>query len=156
MVISGGQTGVDQGALAAAQKLGIPYSGWAPFGFRCENGRIPSEFADKMRESPSHSYVYRTTKNVLWGDATIIYCYDLKKSPGTRLTTKLCRENKKPWFDMVSETSLFTKNEDGFDHMAKLLECCEIINVAGSRESNFPGIFEASKEQLIEVFSRLL
>lgn len=155
-VISGGQTGVDQGALAAANKLGIPFSGWAPLGFRCETGRIPLVYSQKMNEGETTSYPLRTRRNVLCGDITLIYCHNPKESPGTLLTMKMCKEENKPWIDMIGETSMFVENEDGYEHMARLLEGYAIINVAGSRESKFPGIFESSKARLLEVFKRLI
>ena len=154
-VISGGQTGVDQGALAAACKLKIPIGGWAPRGFRCEGGQIPKKYAEKMKEAPDSDYRDRTERNVVAADATIIFCYDLSDSPGTRLTMDLCRKHGKPFVDMVTETNMFQDNDDGYEHMARLLEEFEVINVAGSRESKFPGIFESSKDRLVEVFRRL-
>lgn len=154
-VISGGQTGADQGALAAARKLGIKIGGCAPRGYRCEDGTIPQRYAECMCQTATSSYPERTELNVRDSDATIIYCHDLRESPGTKLTINFCKKHRKPWFDMVAETDVFVENEDGFDHMASLLEGYEVINVAGSRESTFPGIFEASKARLIEVFKRL-
>ena len=155
-VISGGQTGVDQAALVAAHKLGIVISGWAPKGFRCENGIIPKKYADHMCEAPNSDYPTRTEMNVVDSDATIVYCYDVKTSRGTKLTIELCKKHKKPWFDMVSETQMFEDNEDGYDYFASLLEGFGIVNVAGSRESRFPGIFDASRDRLIEIFRRLI
>ena len=40
-IISGGQTGVDQGALEAAMRLGLATGGWCPPGRCCESGIIP-------------------------------------------------------------------------------------------------------------------
>ena len=40
-IISGGQTGVDRGALDAAIELGIPHRGWCPKGRKAEDGPIP-------------------------------------------------------------------------------------------------------------------
>ena len=37
-VISGGQTGVEQVALRAAKALGIETGGWAPIGWKTEEG----------------------------------------------------------------------------------------------------------------------
>ena len=39
-IVSGGQTGVDQAALLAAMDLGLDWGGWAPKGWRAENGKI--------------------------------------------------------------------------------------------------------------------
>ncbi len=40
-IVSGGQTGVDQGALEAALDLGLVWGGWVPKGWRAENGTVP-------------------------------------------------------------------------------------------------------------------
>ena len=155
-VISGGQTGVDQGALSAAMKLKIPVGGWAPKGYRCETGRMKVKYAAKLREAPSSDYRARTEMNVKAADATLIYCHNIAASRGTKLTVDLCRKHGKPWFDVVAETSMFSENEDGYDHIARLIADFEVINVAGSRESGFPGIFEASRDRLLEIFRRAM
>ena len=154
-VISGGQTGVDQGGLAAALKLKIPIGGWAPRGFRCENGVIPKKYAIHMKEAEVSNYPARTEMNVLEGDATLIYCSDISETKGTKLTIYMCKKHRKPWFDIVSETSLFSENEDGYQHMANLLKEFEVLNVAGPRESGSPGIFDATKARLYEIFIRI-
>ena len=41
-IVSGGQTGVDQGALAAALATGTACGGWCPEGRRSEEGPIPA------------------------------------------------------------------------------------------------------------------
>ena len=40
-IVSGGQTGVDRGALEAAMALGLDFGGWAPHGWIAEDGTIP-------------------------------------------------------------------------------------------------------------------
>jgi Circularly permutated YpsA SLOG family len=40
-ILSGGQTGIDRGALDAALAWGFPCSGWCPPGRLAEDGRIP-------------------------------------------------------------------------------------------------------------------
>ena len=40
-IISGGQTGADYGALLAAHALGLETGGWAPKGWRTEDGPKP-------------------------------------------------------------------------------------------------------------------
>ena len=43
-IISGGQTGVDRGALDAALDLGVPCGGWCPEDRMAEDGRIPDKY----------------------------------------------------------------------------------------------------------------
>lgn len=43
-IISGGQTGVDRGAIEAALELGFPYGGLIPKGRLAEDGAVPEKF----------------------------------------------------------------------------------------------------------------
>ncbi len=47
-IVSGGQTGVDQGALEAAVDLGVGWGGWVPKGWRAENGTVPERFRARI------------------------------------------------------------------------------------------------------------
>ena len=100
-VISGGQTGVDRAGLDAARVLGIEIGGHCPRGRRAEDGRIPDIYP--LEETPESNYKVRTSLNVLNSDATLIYWTDEdeKKSRGTGYTIKLCRQARKPWFDVL-------------------------------------------------------
>jgi hypothetical protein len=71
-IISGGQTGADQGALVAARQLGIATGGWMPRGFLTENGPCP-ELGKLygLQEHPSPLYPPRTAQNVRDADGTI-------------------------------------------------------------------------------------
>ena len=71
-IVSGGQTGVDRGALDAAIAAGIPHGGWCPRGRLAEDGPIAAQY--QLRETRSAKYYIRTRKNVLDSDATLILC----------------------------------------------------------------------------------
>ena len=62
-IVSGGQTGVDQGALLAAIDLQIEHGGWCPKGRICEDGQISLRF--QLKESHSSKYSIRTEQNVI-------------------------------------------------------------------------------------------
>ena len=92
-IISGGQTGVDRGALDAAMELGIPHGGWCPRGRTAEDGRIPDRY--QLRETDSPDYSFRTEQNVLDSDATLIL-YRGRIAGGTELTLRLARQHGRP------------------------------------------------------------
>jgi hypothetical protein len=153
-VISGGQTGVDRGGLDAALKLGIEIGGWCPLGRRAEDGKIPQKYR-RLQEAPTSNYPQRTEWNVRDSDATLILCPSIPDSTGTALTVRLCRKLEKPWFDIINELHMFPNESDGYDHLASLLTNFEVINVAGPRESGFPGAQETAKFRCMEIFRRL-
>ena len=87
-IVSGGQTGVDRGALQAAMDLVLDWGGWAPKGWRAENGTIPPLYREKMLEHASANYLGRTRRNVVDSHATLIVTNAYPLSGGT-LKTRL-------------------------------------------------------------------
>jgi hypothetical protein len=85
-IISGGQTGVDRGALDAALVAGFPCGGWCPADRAAEDGEIPERYpltprtidkvgrASRARETRqlAEQYRARTLKNVQNSDGTVI------------------------------------------------------------------------------------
>jgi hypothetical protein len=65
-IVSGGQTGADQGALDAAICCGVEHGGWCPKGRLSEAGPIPARF--NLTETGSKDYLKRTEKNVIDSD----------------------------------------------------------------------------------------
>ncbi len=144
-IISGGQTGVDRGALDAAIELGLPHGGWCPRGRTAEDGRIPSSY--NLAETDSTDYPERTERNVLDGDATLIFCRG-PLSGGTELTLRLAKRHGRP--RLVVDLGGFIEPavvRDWLTHNA-----VEVLNVAGPRESQSPGIAAAAREYLISLF----
>lgn len=134
-VISGGQTGVDQAALEAAQRAGIATGGWMPKGFRTTKGN-ESDVAKKygLLEHESAAYPPRTEANVVWGDATIRFASNFF-SPGEKLTHLLVARNNKPLLDLdPSDLPPPEKVAEWIDRWA------EVLNVAGNSETTSPGI----------------
>ena len=149
-VISGCQTGTDQGALAAARELGLATGGWVPRGFRTEAGPRPDLAAlYGLKEHWSPSYPPRTRLNVASSDATLIFGDD--RSPGCLLTARCCRELGRPYHRCPWYPLTLLKPEH---HLAEFLEFLELnrtgmLNVAGNREETNPGIFEATRTFLL-------
>jgi hypothetical protein len=85
-IVSGGQTGVDRGALDAALVAGFACGGWCPANRAAEDGEIPERYpltllppanAFLPSEDPSarqvaEQYRARTLKNVQDSDGTAI------------------------------------------------------------------------------------
>ena len=145
-VVSGGQTGVDRAALEVSLGLGIPCGGWCPRGRRAEDGPIPARYP--LCETPSREYPQRTAWNVRDADATLA----ITRGPlrgGTALTVRLAARSGKPCLvvDLASESALSGVREWLEDQKVR------VLNVAGPRESENPGIGEQASRFLSIVLS---
>ncbi|MFA6315825.1 MAG: putative molybdenum carrier protein [Elusimicrobiota bacterium] len=142
-VISGGQTGVDRAALDAALALGIPCGGTVPAGRLAEDGVVPDRYP--VTESRSPDYPARTEANVLAGDATLILALKLPLAGGTLLTRELALRHGKPVAVVLLDAT------DPAEGIRRFLEKTRpaTLNVAGPRESSFPGIGEKARKALM-------
>jgi Circularly permutated YpsA SLOG family len=132
-IVSGGQTGVDRAALDVALAMGIECGGWCPRHRRAEDGRIPDRYP--LSETASTAYRQRTQRNVRDSDATLILL-DGQPRGGTLLTQRTAAERGKPCLlvDLSAPRAVETIR-------AWLGEqSIRILNVAGPRESQAPGI----------------
>jgi hypothetical protein len=93
-VVSGGQTGIDRGALDAALELSIECGGWCPEGRQAEDGVIPEQYP--LREVEGGDYRERTRKNVLDSDGTAIIFFG-EIEGGTEATLDDCVQLGRPY-----------------------------------------------------------
>jgi hypothetical protein len=130
-VVSGGQTGVDRGALDAALGLGVPCGGWCPAGRLAEDGVVPAHYP--VSELRGAGYEERTHKNVQDSDGTLIIAFG-RPSGGTARTIELCRKLARPHLivDAVSVTL-----EEAICRAVRFVKEEDIgrLNVAGPRAS---------------------
>lgn len=143
-IVSGGQTGVDRGALDAAALAGLAHGGWCPKGRKAEDGRIPADY--RLSETPSSRYAERTEWNVRDSDGTLV----LSRGPirgGTRLTVKLARKYSRPCLvvelDGTNDAAVVAR----WIRMSKI----GVLNVAGPRESSRPGIAADARRLVGEI-----
>ena len=134
---SGGQTGVDRAALDAALAAGVPAGGWCPRGRRAEDGPLDARYP--LRETPSGAYAERTGWNVRDTDATLII-HAGTLAGGTALTADLAREFGKPLL-MVSLDEASVKGVRDWLQAERVA----VLNVAGPRESEVPGIYARAR-----------
>lgn len=142
-IISGGQTGADQGGLLAAHEMGVLTGGTAPKGFATSKGSNPLLAAFGLK--PEGTLQFRTKQNIVNSDATVLLAVDMK-SPGTVMTVRLCTELKKPVLSLDMTAAATAFGDTGGVPVELLDMACEalhafilkhqvrILNVAGNRE----------------------
>jgi len=145
-IISGGQTGVDRGALDAAIELGIDHGGYCPRGRIAEDGKIPRRY--QLTENESVEYWVRTEQNVQLADGTLILYRD-QLSGGTEFTRRMALKHRKAHLvvPLAQEADALVVRRWITDNRI------ERLNVAGPRESLCPGIAVETRRFLLAVFA---
>jgi 2-succinyl-6-hydroxy-2,4-cyclohexadiene-1-carboxylate synthase len=148
-LVSGGQAGADRGGLDAAMALGLAHGGWCPRGRRAEDGPIAARYA--LRETIARDHAVRTEMNVIDSDATLVVSRGALVG-GSALTARLASAHQKPflWLDL-----------DVLDHAQAVARIrawlgdhrVEVLNVAGPRESQCPGIAADVRSLLVEALA---
>ncbi len=146
-IVSGGQTGVDRAALDVAMALGFPVGGWCPKGRRAEDGVISETYP--LTETPLAEYAQRTAWNVRDTDGTLVLLFN-KPSPGTKVTIEEARVQGKAL--LLIDLTAYPK---GIDVAAWMVaNGIQVLNVAGPRQSEAPGVYEAARAFLGDVFGQ--
>lgn len=145
-IISGGQTGVDRAALVVALEAGLPCGGWCPRGRLAEDGPIDVRFP--LQETPSADPVQRTHWNVRDSDATLVL---LRGAPsgGTALTIALAQREQRPCL----RVDLAADPDPARVRVWIREQAIRVLNVAGPRESQRPGVGAAAREFLRQVLA---
>lgn len=146
-VISGGQTGADQGGLIGAHRCNVKTGGTAPEMYRTDSGFNP--LLECLGLEARGTYATRTRENIDASDGTVMVVYN-PISPGATLTRRIARENKKPFLELnVKETLDLCLGSPEFTpdgvfqalakHVTALVYFIEenqisVLNVAGNRE----------------------
>lgn len=146
-IVSGGQTGVDRAALDLAIKRGIECGGWCPAGRLDELGRIPDRYP--VQELEQGTFDDRTLANVQDSDGTAVIHFGVLRG-GTTQTIKFALEHHKPHIAIDAQN---TSPEEAAKRIADLIKenQIEILNVAGPRQSQWPGGYDYAFRAL-EIF----
>ncbi len=133
-VLSGGQTGIDRGALDAAIACGFPCGGWCPPGRRAEDGQIPDHYP--VLEIEKGGYRERTWRNVLESDATVILYFGGIEG-GTEETLRFCIERRKP-YKLIDAEEVEPRRAASLIASFVQQYGIGVLNVAGPRQSKAP------------------
>jgi hypothetical protein len=151
-VITGGQSGVDRAALDAALDQGLACGGWCPAGRWAEDGPIAEHYP--LRETPDSAPEIRTRRNVEDADGTLVVV-DGSWDEGTRLTESAATALGKP-LHVVDLAA--TAPQEALSRIAAWIdgEGLGVLNIAGPRESNAPGIYRRAHGLFTVLFADLI
>lgn len=148
-VISGGQTGADQGGLRAGKRVGKETGGWIPKGCPTEDGPNPELLTlYNLQEHASDKYPPRTFQNAKESDGTLRFAINFATA-GERCTLKAIQQYKKPYRD------IHPLRYPDPSEIAQWLEDnkIEVLNVAGNREKTWRGLGDFVEDYLVKVFT---
>ncbi len=148
-IVSGGQTGVDRGALDAALAVQFPCGGWCPVGRKAEDGVISDKYP--LDVHAGRGYRPRTLANVRDSDGTLIV-FSQKLSTGTKLTRDLCVREKKP-FLAVDASQVGVKQAVSSTMQFIAEHAIAVMNVAGPRLSGWPAGYQFALEVVAGVIA---
>lgn len=149
-IVSGGQTGGDRAALDAALAAGIACGGWCPRGRRAEDGTIPARYP--LTETAGSGYRERTRLNVRDSDGTLVLARSAVEG-GTAYTVRCAEATGRPLL-------VLRLDDDAGDPVAAILDwatanAITVLNVAGPRESQRPGIGDAARRVIDRLCAQL-
>jgi hypothetical protein len=165
-ILTGGQTGADQGALAGAVDftaslrctLDVETGGWAPRGCKTEIGEQPELVRlYGLVEHESDEYPPRNKANVR--DCDFLLAFQNHKSDGTDLSIREAKRLNKPCTIIkvarigVDKLQVYLPEDDP-RVIAELIlrewakhpiDHTFVVDVAGHRESKCPGIYDLTR-----------
>lgn len=157
--VSGGQSGVDRAVLEVAVAVGAPYGGWCPAGGWAEDlpdppglvGRYPG-----LRPTPTREPARRTVWNVRDSDALLVITRARVSSSGTSIAVAEAERLGRPTRLAALGPSAPHPELAGYlrrwlGDLAREVGRPVAVNVAGPRESEWPGAYDAARTLLIEL-----
>jgi len=140
-ILSGGQSGVDRAALDAAIELHFPCGGWCPRARWAEDGPIPARYP--LTETPLADPAQRTEWNVRDAQGILVLSHGTPQG-GTALAIAYAARLGKPV--LLIDVNEPCKVSEVADWLTR--NRIAVLNVAGPRESECPGMFQEAKQFL--------
>jgi len=150
-LVSGGQTGVDRGALDAALAQDFSCGGWCPPGRAAEDGPIPPAYP--LTEMSRGGYLELTVQNVIDSDATLVL-YFSEIHGGTAQTVVHCVRRRKP-LKLIDAEVLAPDRAALLAHEFTERHQVSVLNVAGPRGSDAPLGYSYSYDVVLGLISRV-
>lgn len=150
LVVSGGQTGVDRAALDAALAADVAYGGWCPAGGWAEDLVDPPGLLTaypRLQPTPGTDARVRTRWNVRDSTAVLVLHLGGLPSPGTLLTVQVAAELGRPCLVADAEHPASVRR------WVATLPAGAVLDVAGPRESEQPGVYAAARRTLEAVLT---
>ena len=147
-VVTGGQSGVDRAALDVAIAAGVPYGGFVPRdGWAEDLPHPPGVLSAYPRLTPTASDdpLVRTVANVVVADATLVVTSSSRPSRGTTATTRAAEARGRPLLIVEPDAQGV---DDGLADWLMMLPAACALNVAGPRESEWPGAYRTARSYL--------
>ena len=116
----------------------IDCGGWCPAGRVDEFGRIPDRYP--VMELPNAGFAERTRQNVIDSDVTVIFSSG-KIEGGTAFTVQCCRDQKRRYLIIDAKKLSIDKAANEIVILVKAHNI-ERLNIAGPRESEWPGGYD--------------
>lgn len=138
---------MDRAALDVALRLGIPCGGWCPRGRLAEDGVISAHYP--LHETPLDDPAQRTEWNVRDADATLVL-FRGPPSAGTAFTIECAARLERP---LLVVDLLDTQKSEKIRPWLDRFTDGGVLNVAGPRESQAPGIY-ADAVRILEALLR--
>jgi hypothetical protein len=146
-IVSGGQTGADQAALDVAIDFAIAHGGWLPRGRLTEEGPLPERY--DLQEMPIPDYSLRTEQNVIDSDGTLILTHG-ELAGGSKYTQEMAAKHDRPCLHVDLRTTAAFSAVKAINYWVDR-HGIQVLNVAGSRESQDPKIYDAVRKVLSSV-----
>jgi hypothetical protein len=141
-IVSGGQTGADRAALDVALSAGVECGGWVPKGRLAEDGPIAATYPNLVEADSAEPRV-RTELNVRDSDATVVLTHGVPTG-GSAVTLEAATRLGKPALhldlDVTSPPLASRRLAEWLDEVNP-----QTLNVAGSRNSKDPRIYELTR-----------
>jgi len=149
-IVSSGEFGAEEFALAFAIGRRILHRGWCPKGRKTSEGVIPDDF--QLQETPSSSYLQRAEWNVRDSDASLVITMSPALCERTKRVVAFASKHKKPFLHIFPDlVAPMPADIAAFIRGNKV----SWLNIAATRSSKAPGIRRFTLTTLNKVFDLL-